>query len=58
MGISMALVLRTYPSVIHWTVGMSASKCSAMRGKAMLTPDWSITVRNKPMARAEYAHHL
>ena len=26
MGISITLVLSTYPSVIHWTVGMSTSK--------------------------------
>ena len=58
IGMSIALVARLYPSVIHCTVGMSAVQCSEIRGSAMLIPDWSVTDRNIPIATAPYAHHL
>ena len=58
IGISSALVARLYASDTHCTVGMSAWKWSAISGSAMLMPDWSITVRNSPIATAPYTHHL
>ena len=52
IGISIALVARLYPSVIHCTVGMSAVNSSAISGSAMLTPDWSVTLIHRPIATA------
>ena len=57
-GINITLVLSVNPSAIHCAAGKSAPKCSAMRGSAMFTPDWSVTVRNRPSATDENTHHL
>lgn len=38
-GMNITLVLRIKPSAIHCAVGMSAPKCSAMRGSAIFIPD-------------------
>ena len=57
-GMNITLVLSVNPRAIHCAVGKSAPKCSAMRGSAMLTPDWSVTVRNSPSATDANTHHL
>ena len=58
IGISIALVARLYPSVIHCTAGMSAVNSSAISGSAMLIPDWSVTLIHSPIATAPYTQYL
>ena len=50
MGSRVALMVRAYPMMTHWTVGRSVWKCSAMVGRATLTLPWSTTEAKRPMA--------